>query len=265
MKFSFMSFSATELNLDELLALAKRLGYDGIEPRIDSKHGHGIELASDAAGRKSAREKSRKAGIPYACLATSCTYADPAKNAAMREMTLRCIDLAADIGCPRLRVFGGAVPKTLSREAAIDLLAESMKSVADHAAQRKVTVCMETHDDWCDPTHLAAVMKKVGHPAIAINWDIMHPVRAAGWTVEDSYKALKPWIRHMHVHDGTRQQDKLVMVPIGQGQIDHKRGIELLKADGYDGFISGEWINWEPYEIHLPRELATLKKYDAEA
>ena len=33
----------------------------------------------------------------------------------------------------------------------------------------------------------------------------------------------------------------------------------------YDGYISGEWINWEdPYEVHLPRELATLKRYESE-
>ncbi len=264
MKFSFMSFSTPTLSLDDMLALAKRLGYDGVEPRIDSKHAHGIELASDAAARKAAREKAEKSGVAYACLATSCTYADPAQNAAMRETTLRCIDLAADIGAPRIRVFGGALPKGLARQQAIDLLAESMKAVADHAARRKVTVCMETHDDWCDPSHLAAVMRKVSHPAIAVNWDIMHPVRAAGWTVEDSYRELRPWIQHLHVHDGTKQQDKLAMVPIGTGQIDHRKGIELLKVGGYQGFLSGEWINWEPYEVHLPRELATLKKYDAE-
>ena len=27
---------------------------------------------------------------------------------------------------------------------------------------------------------------------------------------------------------------------------------------------SGEWIGWEPYEVHLPRELAMLKKYESE-
>jgi sugar phosphate isomerase/epimerase len=266
MKFSFMSFSTTKLSLDDVLALAKKLGYDGVEPRIDSGHAHGIELAADAATRKAARAKAAKAGIAYACLATSCTYADPAKNAGMREMTLRCIDLAADIGAPRLRVFGGGLPKGFAREQATALLAESFKSVADHAAQRKVAVCMETHDDWCDPSHVADVMKRVNHPAIAVNWDIMHPVRACGWSVENSYKTLKPWIQHLHVHDGkVDAAGKMQLAPIGTGAIDHKRGIELLKADKYAGFLSGEWIEWESYETHLPRELATLKKYAAEA
>ncbi len=37
MKYAFMSFSAPQLNLRELLAYAKQTGYDGIEPRIDSR------------------------------------------------------------------------------------------------------------------------------------------------------------------------------------------------------------------------------------
>ena len=264
MKFSFMSFSTTNLSLDDLLALAKKLGYDGIEPRIDSKHAHGIELAASAADRKAARQKAAKAGVAYACVATSCKYADPATNAAMREATLRAIDLAGDIGCPRIRVFGGGLPKDFPRQKAIDLLAESLKAVAGRAAQRKVAVCMETHDDWCDPSHVAAVMQKVNHPNIAVNWDIMHPVRAAGWTVEDSYRTLKPWVRHLHVHDGKMVGEKMELAPIGTGFVDHRKAVQLLKADRFDGFLSGEWISWEPYETHLPRELATLKKYAAE-
>jgi hypothetical protein len=40
----------------------------------------------------------------------------------------------------------------------------------------------------------------------------------------------------------------------------------LLLTINYEGYISGEWIGWsDPYEVHLPRELATLKQYEKEA
>ena len=48
-------------------------------------------------------------------------------------------------------------------------------------------------------------------------------------------------------------------VPIGTGDIDHRRTIELLKTIDFDGYMSGEWIGWEPYEVHLPREIAALR------
>ncbi|HUS46507.1 MAG TPA: sugar phosphate isomerase/epimerase family protein [Phycisphaerae bacterium] len=264
MKYSFMSFSTPKLTLAEMLGLAKQLGYDGIEPRIDSGHAHGIELDAGPAARKDAARRSADAGIALCCVATSCKYADPATRDEMVQATLRCIDLAADVGAPRIRVFGGAIPESVSRADATAGIAEALKSVAGHAADRGVAVCIETHDDWCDPSQLAEVVRRADHPVVAVNWDIMHPVRAAGWTIDDAYRELRPWVRHLHVHDGTREQDKIVLKPIGDGIVDHKRALELLKADGYDGFISGEWIGWEPHEVHLPRELATLRRYESQ-
>ena len=264
MKYSFMSFSTPKLTLQQMLELAGQLGYAGIEARIDAGHAHGIELDADAAARKEAARRSADAGIALCCIATSCKYADPASNPQMVEDTLRCIDLAADVGAPCIRVFGGALAEGLSRQDATDLLARSLRSVADHAAQRGVAVCIETHDDWCAPSHLAEAVRRADHPAVRVNWDIMHPVRTAGWTIDESYRALKPWVRHLHVHDGTREHDKMAFKPIGEGVVDHKRALALLKADGYDGFISGEWIGWEPHEVHLPRELATLRRYESQ-
>jgi len=264
MKYSFMSFSCPELSLDEMLALAKRFGYDGIEPRIDSGHKHGVELATDAVTRREIKSKATDSGIGICCVATSCTYADPTTTQEKIDETLRCIDLAADVGAPRLRVFGGKIPTGVSREKAIEVVAESLRAIADHAGERGVIVCMETHDDWCNPEHVAEVVKRVDHPAIAVNWDVMHPVRVALATMDQAFETLKPWIRHLHVHDGSLKGGELL--PIGQGDFDHRRVIELLVSISYDGYISGEWIDWkDPYEVHLPRELATLKRYEQEA
>ncbi len=264
MNYAFMSFSCPQLSLDEMLSLAQKLGYDGIEPRAASHHGHGVELEAGQAERADIKAQAEARGIALCCLATSCRYADPATLKTQIEDTHRYIDLAADIGAPRLRVFGGQIAAGLSREAAIDQVSQALSSVADHAAEREVIVCLETHDDWCDPAHVAAVMRRANHPAIAVNWDVMHPVRKAGATMEGAFRTLQPWIRHVHIHDGTAEADKLALLPIGQGAYDHRRVLELLQAEGYEGYLSGEWINWEPYEIHLPRELATLKQYEAE-
>ena len=265
MKYSFMSFSCPDLSLDDMLALAKRLGYDGVEPRVSAKHQHGIETDLAAAGRAVARAKSAEAGVPLCCVATSCRYADPETTQEHVDETLRSIDLAADIGAPRIRVFGGSIAKTLDRDGAIEHVAAALRSVADHAVARGVVVCMETHDDWCDPEHVAAVMRLVDHPGIAVNWDIMHPVRRVGATMDQAYQALRQWVKHIHFHDGSTVDGKSTLVPIGEGDIDHKRAVELLKADGYPDYLSGEWIGWEPYEVHLPRELATISDYDAQA
>lgn len=264
MNYAFMSFSCPQLSLAEMIAAAQRYGYAGIEPRTGGNHAHGIELTATPAERAAIRQQVAAGGIDLCCLAVSCRYADPATVAGQVEETRHYLDLAADLGIPRLRVFGGKIPEGVSRADAITGVAAALATVADHAAQQQVTICLETHDDWCDPAHVAAVMKAVDHPAIAVNWDVMHPVRAGGVTMVQAYAMLRPWIRHVHIHDGSKRLDKLEFLPIGQGDFDHRPVVQLLQSDGYGGYLSGEWINWEPYDLHLPRELTTMQAYEAE-
>jgi sugar phosphate isomerase/epimerase len=64
----------------------------------------------------------------------------------------------------------------------------------------------------------------------------------------------------VHLHDGKLHDDgRITLVPAGRGDVDVKRAIELLERADYAGFVSGEWIGWEPAEVHLPRELAAVK------
>jgi sugar phosphate isomerase/epimerase len=274
MKYAFMSFSTPESTLAEMIEIARKFGYDGLEPRLDSEHAHGIEVALNAAARRSIVNRMADASIELGCLATSLRSADPAAAVGVVRESHERIDLAGDLGVPVLRVFGGKIPEGITRESAIEKMAQLLASVAGHAAERGVTICIETHDDWCDPRHVAAVLRRVDHPAVAANWDIMHPVRVCHYTMDEAFEMLKPWIRHVHVHDGMGPEqarfdaigtgDIDQMMPIGTGGIDHRRALELLLGIDDRGYISGEWIRWEPWEIHLPREIATLRKFEAE-
>lgn len=264
-----MTFSCPELTLEEVLALARRIGYDGIEPRLVSGHGHGIEIDTPKETRKVVAETVEKSGIKLACVATSCRYADPDTAAENVQITHESIDLASDVGCKSIRVFGGAIGKGLSRDEAITLVVDSLKSLAEHAAERDVTVCMETHDDWCDPSHVVEVMNRVSHKYVCVNWDIMHPVRMGLATMDEAFASVRPWIRHVHVHDGKTGPGapaSLELVPIGEGYVDHSKAVELLASINYDGYLSGEWMKWtDPFESHLPRELKTLRAFESGA
>lgn len=261
MKFAFMSFSTPGMTLGEMLGTAERYGYHGIEPRLDADHRHGIEVKRDSADRELIRETIRRSSVALACLATSCCFADPKSVARNVADTHTRIDLAGDVGAPCLRVFGGNYPDELSRDQAIDGVAAALSGLADHAAERDVTLCLETHDAWCDPRHVAAIMERAGHRHVAVNWDIMHPVRTGLATIDEAFCVLRPWVRHVHVHDGIFPEGAITMVPIGDGVIDHKRALELLAGyESFDGFVSGEWINYKAPEEHLPQELHTMQR-----
>ena len=266
MKYAFMSFSCPEYTFQEMAVLAVRFGYDGVEPRIDSGHNHGVERDASAAARRQVRATAAEHGIEICCVATSCRFSDPGTVAENVRQAREAIALAADLGSPCIRVFGGALPEDVSRDEAIEQVAAALGELAPAAAKAGVTVALETHDDWCHPTHVAAVMEKVADPAVAVNWDVMHPVRRGGATVEFAHRSLAPWIRHLHVHDGREKDGKVQFCEMGKGIVDHRTAIRCMVEDGYEGYVSGEWIHWaEPVDIYLPRERAMLREYEREA
>ena len=266
MKYSFMTFSCPELDLTGVLDLAAKVGYDGVELRIDAGHGHGVEVDVDKGRRREIREQAEAAGVAISCIATSCKFADAETAEQTIAEAKERIYLAADVGAPVVRVFGGPFGDELTREEAIDGMAERLGALAEDAEELGVTVCLETHDAWSDPRHVAAVLEKIDRRSIGANWDVIHPVRRGLATVEESFEALRPWIRHLHIHDGIQADDGgMVLRPIGKGIVDHRLVLECLESIRFRGFLSGEWIRWsDPYTVHLPAELATLKRYEAE-
>ncbi len=247
MNFAFMSFSCPQATFAEMLALAAQYGYDGVEPRAAGGHNHAVELEASAEQRAAFRAQAADADIAICCLASGNRFADPADRDAQVEETLQYIDLAADIGAPTLRVFGGRGP--------------GGRAPGGRGAGG-VVVGRKPHDDGCTPADVAAVMAQVDQPAIGVNWDAAHPVRTEGWTLPDSYSTLRRWIHHTHVHDVFIDAERPDYTAFGTGDVDHKQVMELLRGGGYEGYLSGEWINWEPTDVHLPREIATMRGYE---
>ena len=259
MKYAFMSFSNPAWTLDEMLGAAKQYGYDGIEPRIDAGHKHGLELSSTPAQRAAAKQKAADTGVAIACIATGCRFADPTAAPQQVQTARQAIDLAADVGAGVIRVFGGKVPEGVMRIQAADSIAAALSALASRAAERNVAVAIETHDDWCDATDVASILGQVNQPYIGANWDYQHTTRVAKLSIDQAFSLLQPYIKHVHFHDGTESADKLEFLPIGHGIYDHRAVLKALSSIGYTGFLSGEWIDWEPAEVHLPRELAAMK------
>jgi sugar phosphate isomerase/epimerase len=258
MKYAFMSFSCPDAPFGEALALARRLGYDGFEPRVESGHRHGIELSLTAPERIARRQEAEEAGIELCCLATGCRLAVPGERDAQVATAREYVQLAGDLGIPRLRVFGGRFGPDLERTAAMEAAVTALTGLAPLAAARGVVLCLETHDDWCHPDDVALIMERVDHPAVAVTWDMMHPVRSAGVSMEEAWRRLRPWVRHVHVHDGRTSPGKILFEPCGEGDFDLPTFQRCLRDMNYDGFISGEWIDCAQ-TIDLATELSRLK------
>jgi sugar phosphate isomerase/epimerase len=262
MKYAFVSFSCPDADLPATLRLAQEYGYSGFEARCGSGHSHGIELNISPAQIQHIKIAFKTSGIKLPCISVSCRYSDPTTVKANMAETLAYIQLAQALEVPLIRIFCGYIPEGAGREETRALIVESLQSLAASAAQAGVVLAVETHDDWSDPQEMAAIMSAVNHPSIGVVWDIMHTYRTGQTTMEDAYRILQPWIHHVHIHDGLLDPNKLVFLPIGTGEIDHRAAVRILLEHEYNGFLSGEWIDWEPASLHLPREIEAMRRYE---
>ncbi len=271
MKYSFMSFSCPELDFSALCEKAQELGYDGIELRLDSKHAHGVEIGCGDEFLAQVKSIAGQNSVEICAIASGCSFANEEITVNETDKAKKIIDLAEKLSVKVIRVFGGRFPETLIREQAIKNVSSALLCLSDYIGARDIKICMETHDSWCNPVDAAAVMKIVNRENIGINWDIMHPVLSGKREMREAFELLKPWIAHVHFHDGAFREGvvrdgvytpgNLYFTPVGTGEVDHKTALECLKSIDYQGFLSGEWIDWNEPD-YLRRELETMKKLE---
>jgi sugar phosphate isomerase/epimerase len=264
MKYAFVSFSCPDANLATILEMARTYGYSGFEARSGVGHLHGIELGLAPNEIAQIRESFQASGITLQCLGVSCRYSEPETAHSNIAETLAYIQLAHLLSVPLLRVFCGKIPSGANRDETRERIVAALKQLAPAAADAGVTIVVETHDDWSNPKEMAAIMQAVDHQAVGVVWDVMHTLRGGNASMEEAYRVLRPWIRHVHFHDGLLDRSRLTFLPVGQGEIDHRPVVRILLENNYEGYLSGEWLKWEAPELHLPREIATMLRYERE-
>jgi sugar phosphate isomerase/epimerase len=125
-------------------------------------------------------------------------------------------------------------------------------------------VCLETHDDYSLADWCAATVSLANTVGVGICWDVMHPYRHSQ-TMEEAFAAVKEYVRHCHVHDGKRPPDGgpggWELAKMGEGDIPHDEAARLLASIGFQGHLSGEYINFLPAEELLPHEARVLRSY----
>jgi sugar phosphate isomerase/epimerase len=259
MKLSFATLGCPSWTLDQIVANAATLGFDGVELRGVAGEHIGPDESPDA--RASIRRRFEKAGIGISCIMGYSNFAveDPEKRGESVTAIGKFITIARDIGCPIVRVFGGRLTEA-GRDACAARVVTCLKQLAPQAEKAGVTLAMETHDDWCYGEYLAGVIEAVDSPAVRICWDMCNSYFVEPY--EKTFPRIKDYIRHVHFKDAARDAGgKISSTLPGTGQVPMGQALDLLVSAGYDGYLSFEWEKkWEPAleepEVAFPRFLA---------
>jgi len=251
MKIAFSTLGCPDWDFKTVVKRAKQYGYDGLEIRGILRQFDLAKVAELTSKAQQSRELLRENGITIACISASSRFSprDEDERNANVESAKAHMDIARDFSAPCIRVFGGNIPEGVEREKCEDYMAESLRKLGDYGSGIGVKVALETHDSFCLGKEIAAVLAKTDHPMVGTVWDVYHPLRN-GETIDETMNFLSGSVFHVHIKDGDFQKHTL----LGAGKVPTLDIIKLLKADGYDGYLSLEWEKaWHP-ELPEPEE-----------
>jgi sugar phosphate isomerase/epimerase len=275
MQLSFSTLGCPAWTFEDVLTHAKRWGFDGIEFRgllteID------LEKVPEFSPAQIARTRERleAAKLRAVCLSSSVQVVAAVTDEADRRHALgtakHYIDMANEVGAPLVRLFCGDVPTGMLSDEAFDRASALLRTLGDYAQARQVTAVVETHDAFMRSDLLADLLRLTNHPAVQALWDIHHPYRYAGETVEQTVRHLRGHIRYTHVKDSVLHDDgSSTYVPVGVGDVPIPDALRALHAEGYDGFLTLEWEKrWHPEltnpEIVFPHYAEQMRAWLAE-
>ena len=248
---AFSTLGCPDWPFQKIVDFAAANNYKGIEVRgilrqLDLPKCNEFSTAENRAATVKLMEEK---GLRFVDLGSSATL--HFKDAATRQKNLddgrRFIDLAQQINCPYIRVYGNNFPKEQDRNETMDLVITGLTELGNHAKASGVKVLMETHGDFVKIADLEKIMQATAHPNVGLIWDISNM-----WTVTkeppaDAYKVLKKYIHHTHIKDAAMVDGKLQYKFLGQGEVPIFEAMDILVEDGYKGYYSYEWEKlWHP-------------------
>lgn len=281
MKYSVSSYSYSQLrnsgayNEIELIALAKEMGFDGIEfaeihtPEGKDKIAYAAELKAEAD----------KVGIEIVCY---CIGADFLKNENQVEDLKKEIDVAAALGVKLMRHDATSGFKDGERgskgfDQALPILADGYRAVTQYAKTKGIRTMVENHGFFCqDSDRVEKLINAVADENFGALVDIgnflcadENPAVAVG--------RMAPYAFHVHAKDFHVKNGNGVIPPdgffrsrggnalrgaiIGHGDVPVLQCLRILAAHGYDNYITVEFEGMEEAKNGVACGLKTLKAY----
>jgi sugar phosphate isomerase/epimerase len=255
MRLAFSTLGCPGWELREIVAGARKFGYDGVELRAV---GGSLDLLSRAEFGPALLATTRtyfvNEGIEICCVDTSCVFHSPdaSERASQVEIALAHAELAAELGAPLIRIFPDKIQAGAQREETCDWIATSLRQVAVLVPDG-VNVGLETHGDFARAEAAVEIVKVANHPRIKLIWDVANSV-AAGDAIEHAARVVQPYLAHVHLRDAKPVTGSEHWVPVlaGRGRVSFAEAVAALRQLRYDGFVSFEWEKyWHP-EIEDP-------------
>lgn len=215
---------ARDWDLATLLERCAETGFEAVELR--TTHRHGVEPSLGAEERRAVRARFAASPVRLCGIGTVCEYHSPDPAVVERNVaaTAEAVDLAADLGCPgvKVRPNGDNVSRGIPKADTLAQIGRALARCGEHAARRGVEIRLEMHGSVAEAADIAAILAACGHPAVRVCWNC-NPVDVKGGSVAADFARLAGRIGLVHIQE------------LWNGAYPWRELFSLLRDSGYGG------------------------------
>ena len=254
MKISFTTLGCPAWDFDTICAKGKKYGFDGVDFRGILDTLDITLLPMFTAGVAETKRKLADVGLAVSGIGSSIKVCEQETRQQALEEARRTIDVARELDCRNIRVFGGGNLEAYNREQLADFGCECIEQILELDGAAELLWLFETHDNWIRANDCRLLLDRISHPAFGALWDMGHTSRVGGESPAESYAALGTRIGHTHIKDAVydtthalAMSDGWRYVLPGSGQLPLSEALNLLKQHNYNGWLMFEHEKrWHP-------------------
>ena len=153
MKWALNTYqTCQDWELSQILEVAERTGYHGVELLMDYQQKHGLEWDTPEDRWQLIKDQVDASGVVISSL-TSCQNfhsPDADDRAASVRRVKRVINMTEFMGCNHVRVLGDRFDDN-TRDAVVGYVTDALKELGEYARPKGITVSIEMHGTFTDP------------------------------------------------------------------------------------------------------------------
>lgn len=229
-----------EMTLEDFIRRAKELAVDGVSlescfiPRFDKSYLSEIKGMLDESNLDRVFAWGHPDGL------------EAGKNEKAFDEMMASIEYAHDIGANVMRVVGSSLMFRFEPHGPqIEKLSQMFSEAVKEAEKYGIKLADENHIDF-DSDEMLTLINNVNSPYFGINFDTGNFMRV----LDDPVQGMEKLAKHVyatHIKDLKPQKGAAVndwfffsSTPIGDGFVDNQKLAQILKDNGYEGFLAVE-------------------------
>ena len=261
------------VNVFDLVRLAKKQGWEGLE--LDAERPHAAPMDLSADDRKRLRDLAGEVGIELCAVSPNCDLSSPVpvQREAMISYTRDCIKLAHDLGSPICKIFAAWRGITLHDGLATydetygynqygfwkgdrrGFVVESMRELCKVAEDYGIVLAMQNHgpDIVNRYQDVLELIEEIGSPVFKGCMDInIEPEADSDDHAREMARASGRLQVHSHMNGEFARRDDGTVELVAGGYFDkdfwgrkvaYPAYVDALVANGYEGYMDWEFCH----------------------